>query len=241
MLTPWTMVVVVLEHTNLLSAFFAIKMELWHWQLQHASVCTQCNTVFSCVVKLSSACMKNWYWSLRVSKSDLNACLCPLTGPVAEDMFHWQATIMGPSDSPYAGGVFLVTIHFPPDYPFKPPKVAFKTKVFHPNINSNGSICLDILKEQWSPALTVSKVLLSICSLLTDPNPDDPLVPEIAHMYKTDRAKYESTARSWTQKYAMGWHCRLRGRWWPSNMLVLCAFVPVLMLLPSVGETKGLT
>ncbi|XWS13033.1 hypothetical protein CRYUN_Cryun36dG0002500 [Craigia yunnanensis] len=127
-----------------------------------------------------------------------------LQSPVAEDMFHWQATIMGPSDSPYAGGVFLVTIHFPPDYPFKPPKVAFRTKVFHPNINSNGSICLDILKEQWSPALTISKVLLSICSLLTDPNPDDPLVPEIAHMFKTDRAKYEATARSWTQKYAMG-------------------------------------
>ncbi|WVZ07572.1 hypothetical protein V8G54_020918 [Vigna mungo] len=80
------------------------------------------------------------------------------SGPVAEDMFHWQATIMGPADSPYAGGVFLVTIHFPPDYPFKPPKVAFRTKVFHPNINSNGSICLDILKEQWSPALTISKV-----------------------------------------------------------------------------------
>ncbi|XP_073113536.1 ubiquitin-conjugating enzyme E2-17 kDa isoform X2 [Elaeis guineensis] len=78
-------------------------------------------------------------------------------GPVGEDMFHWQATIMGPSDSSYAGGVFLVSIHFPPDYPSKPPKVAFKTKVFHPNINSNGSICLDILKEQWCPALTISK------------------------------------------------------------------------------------
>ncbi len=126
-------------------------------------------------------------------------------GPVGEDLFHWQATIMGPTDSPYAGGVFFVMIHFPPDYPFKPPKVNFQTKVYHPNINSNGSICLDILKEQWSPALTISKVLLSICSLLTDPNPDDPLVPEIAHIYKSQRSRYEETARAWTQKYAMNW------------------------------------
>ncbi len=111
---------------------------------------------------------------------------------------------MGPSDSPYSGGVFFVTITFPPDYPFKPPKVQFQTKVYHPNINSQGSICLDILKEQWSPALTISKVLLSICSLLTDPNPDDPLVPEIAQYYKGDRQRYEETAREWTRKYAMG-------------------------------------
>uniref|UniRef100_A0A673IEP2 E2 ubiquitin-conjugating enzyme n=1 Tax=Sinocyclocheilus rhinocerous TaxID=307959 RepID=A0A673IEP2_9TELE len=78
-------------------------------------------------------------------------------GPVGEDLFHWQATIMGPNDSPYQGGVFFLTIHFPTDYPFKPPKVAFTTKIYHPNINSNGSICLDILRSQWSPALTVSK------------------------------------------------------------------------------------
>ncbi|XP_061762713.1 ubiquitin-conjugating enzyme E2 D4 isoform X1 [Nerophis ophidion] len=118
-------------------------------------------------------------------------------------VFHWQATIMGPSDSPYQNGVFFLTIHFPTDYPFKPPKVAFTTKIYHPNINSNGSICLDILRSQWSPALTVSKVLLSICSLLCDPNPDDPLVPEIAHTYKADREKYNKLAREWTQKYAM--------------------------------------
>lgn len=129
-------------------------------------------------------------------------------GPVGDDLFHWQATIMGPNDSPYQGGVFFLTIHFPTDYPFKPPKVAFTTKIYHPNINSNGSICLDILRSQWSPALTVSKVLLSICSLLCDPNPDDPLVPEIAHTYKADREKYNRLAREWTQKYAM-WKCLL--------------------------------
>eukprot|EP00984_Skeletonema_dohrnii_P021645 scaffold10856_cov78-Skeletonema_dohrnii-CCMP3373.AAC.2 len=125
-------------------------------------------------------------------------------GPVGDDMFHWQATIMGPDESPYAGGVFFLDIHFPADYPFKPPKVHFTTRIYHCNINSNGGICLDILKDQWSPALTISKVLLSICSLLTDPNPDDPLVPDIAQLLKTDRARHDSTAREWTSKYAMG-------------------------------------
>ena len=124
-------------------------------------------------------------------------------GPVGDDLFHWQATIMGPPDSPYQGGVFFLNINFPPDYPFKPPKVTFTTKIYHPNVNSNGSICLDILNAQWSPALTTSKVILSICSLLTDPNPDDPLVPEIARVYKTDIAKYNETAKEWTRKYAM--------------------------------------
>ena len=109
---------------------------------------------------------------------------------------------MGPEDSPYSGGVFFLNIVFPPDYPFKPPKVTFTTKIYHANINANGSICLDILKDQWSPALTISKVLLSISSLLTDPNPDDPLVPEIATLYKNNRSQYDSTARDWTQRFA---------------------------------------
>ncbi|KAF8565793.1 hypothetical protein P879_11018 [Paragonimus westermani] len=134
-------------------------------------------------------------------------------GPVSNDLFHWQATIIGPVDSVYEGGVFFLNIGFPTDYPFKPPKVHFTTKIYHPNINSEGTICLDILQKQWSPALTIAKgkvvciydlsVLLSICSLLTDPNPDDPLCPEIARLYKLDRKKYSETAREWTQKYAM--------------------------------------
>jgi len=124
-------------------------------------------------------------------------------GPAGDDMFHWDATLMGPDDSPYGGGVFFLDIRFPADYPFKPPKVHFTTRIYHCNINSNGGICLDILKDQWSPALTISKVLLSICSLLTDPNPDDPLVPDIAQLMKTDRFRFERTARQWTTKYAM--------------------------------------
>ena len=124
-------------------------------------------------------------------------------GPTDEsDLYNWTASIMGPDDSPFQGGVFFLNVQFPTDYPFKPPKVSFTTRIYHPNINSNGSICLDILKDQWSPALTISKVLLSISSLLTDANPNDPLVPEIAHIYKNDRPRYENTAREWTRRYA---------------------------------------
>ncbi|XP_062940458.1 ubiquitin-conjugating enzyme E2 D2-like [Cynocephalus volans] len=142
----------------------------------------------------------------RIEKELLDLACDPPThcsaGPVRDDLLHWQATIMGPNDSPYQGGVFFLKIQFPPDYPFKPPSVAFTTRIYHPNINKNGNICLNILKSEWSPVLTVSEVLLSVCSLLCDPNPDDPLVPEIAMIYKYDRQKYEKTAREWTQKYA---------------------------------------
>lgn len=125
-------------------------------------------------------------------------------GPIdGSDYYKWKGTIMGPSDSPYQGGVFFLNITFPHDYPFKPPKVSFVTKIYHPNVNSNGDICLDILKNAWSPALTITKVLLSISSLLCDPNPDDPLVPEIANIYKSNREKYDYNAKEWTKKYAM--------------------------------------
>lgn len=134
-----------------------------------------------------------------ISKDPPSNCTA---GPHNDDMFFWDATLFGPRDSPYEGGVFSLRIQFPEDYPFKPPRVGFVTRLYHVNVNDKGGICLDILKDQWSPALTISKVLLSICSLLTDPNPDDPLVPEIAKKFKSDREGFNKIAREWTQKYA---------------------------------------
>ncbi|XP_053182799.1 ubiquitin-conjugating enzyme E2 E1-like [Scomber japonicus] len=94
-------------------------------------------------------------------------------GPKGDNIYEWRSTILGPPGSVYEGGVFFLDIAFTPDYPFKPPKVTFRTRIYHCNINSQGVICLDILKDNWSPALTISKVLLSICSLLTDCNPGE--------------------------------------------------------------------
>ncbi|MBN3279980.1 UB2E1 enzyme, partial [Polyodon spathula] len=123
-------------------------------------------------------------------------------GPKGDNIYEWRSTILGPPGSVYEGGVFFLDITFTPDYPFKPPKVTFRTRIYHCNINSQGVICLDILKDNWSPALTIAKVLLSICSLLTDCNPADPLVGSIATQYMTNRAEHDRIARQWTKRYA---------------------------------------
>lgn len=83
---------------------------------------------------------------------------CCSAEPVDGDLFHWHGKIIGPSESPYEGGVFVLDLKFPADYPFKPPRVQFITKIYHCNVNKIGGICLDILKDLWSPALTIAKV-----------------------------------------------------------------------------------
>src|SRR5437868_10678774 len=110
--------------------------------------------------------------------------------PVGNDLVNWKGSILGPPGTPYEGGTFNLTINIPPEYPFKPPYVLFTTRVYHPNITSDGSICVDILKSNWSPALTLNKVLLSINVLLETPNPDDPLDSSAASLFKKDRAAY---------------------------------------------------
>ena len=136
-------------------------------------------------------------------EKDTDAATNCSAGLYNNDLFNWQATIIGPDETPYEGGVFSLKIAFPADYPFKPPKITFDTKIYHPNINASGGICLDILKDQWSPALNTTKVLLSICSLMADPNPSDPLVPEIARLYNSNRAEFNRIAKEYTEKYAV--------------------------------------
>ena len=121
---------------------------------------------------------------------------------ISENITHWEVTLPGPTQSPFEDGNFILDLQFPTDYPFKPPTIKFVTRVYHPNISSLGAICLDILKDQWSPALSVYKVLLSISSLLADPNPNDPLAADVATVYKNDRERYNKTVKEWVNKYA---------------------------------------
>lgn len=114
----------------------------------------------------------------------------------------WAGTLAGPPGSPYEGGVFHLDIRFPDAYPYRPPAVRFCTPILHPNVNTAGQICLDILKDEWSPVLTIGKTLLSLLSLLTDPNPDDPLDRDAAELYVADRPRFDARARQMTRLHA---------------------------------------
>jgi ubiquitin-conjugating enzyme E2 N len=115
---------------------------------------------------------------------------------------YFNVVIVGPSSSPYEGGVFKLELFLPEDYPMAAPKVRFLTRIYHPNVDKLGRICLDILKDKWSPALQIRTVLLSIQALMSAPNPDDPLDENVAKMWKTDEAVAMETAREWTRMYA---------------------------------------
>ncbi|KAI0946911.1 hypothetical protein AcW1_010233 [Taiwanofungus camphoratus] len=134
-----------------------------------------------------------------LKKEDLGAISL---APSDDNLFTWTATIPGPEGSCYEGGLFHVDINLAHDYPFSAPKVTFRTRIYHMNINDRGNICIDILKHNWSPALSLFKVILSLSSLLTDPNPKDPLVPSIATQYVRNRSQHDRTARHWTELYA---------------------------------------
>lgn len=120
-----------------------------------------------------------------------------------QNLLKWQIFIPGPTGSPYEGGKFLLDINFPDEYPFKPPTLKFITKIYHYNIDEEGVVCLDILKDNWSPALTISKVVASISALLISPEVDQPVRDDVAELYKKSQKKYLAEAKLFTQKHAM--------------------------------------
>ncbi|KAJ3096510.1 Ubiquitin-conjugating enzyme E2 4, partial [Phlyctochytrium planicorne] len=120
----------------------------------------------------------------------------------AEDLFRWEVLLYGPAQSPYAGGVFKVAVEISTDYPFKPPKVKFTTKVYHPNIDDEGAVCMGLLKHDgWKPANKISDILHSLHLLLEQPNPDDAINTPVAEVYNSNRAKFDKTAAEWVKKY----------------------------------------
>ncbi|KAK4467760.1 hypothetical protein MN116_008690 [Schistosoma mekongi] len=131
-----------------------------------------------------------------------------VAGPVDERNFlEWEALIAGPEGTPFDGGVFSVRLNFPTDYPLSPPKVKFLSEVFHPNIYPDGHVCISILHapgddplgyessvERWSPVQSVEKILLSIVSMLAEPNDESAANVDAAKTWREDKALFHSMA-----------------------------------------------
>ncbi|KAI9315639.1 ubiquitin-conjugating enzyme E2 N [Dichotomocladium elegans] len=144
--------------------------------------------------------------SKRIIKETERLIADPVQGidarPHEDNLRYFDVRIAGPTQSPFEGGVFRLELFLPEDYPMAPPKVRFLTKIYHPNIDKLGRICLDILKDKWSPALQIRTVLLSIQALLSAPNPDDPLANDVAQHWKENDEDAIAKAREWTMLYA---------------------------------------
>ena len=121
---------------------------------------------------------------------------------INDNINQWEGQIIGPPETPYKDGIFKLSISFPENYPFKAPNIRFITKVYHCNVGEDGAICLDLLNTRWTPAITVGKLLVGICSFLNDPNPDSPMNGTAADLYNNDRTEHDKIAMKWTKKYA---------------------------------------
>lgn len=144
--------------------------------------------------------------SNRIIKETQRLISDPVPGITAttleDNLRYFNVTIEGPPLSPFANGTFKLELYLPENYPICAPKVRFLTKIYHPNIDKLGRICLDVLKINWSPALQIRTILLSIQALLETPNPDDPLANDVASHWKRNQQEAIEMAKKWTKLYA---------------------------------------
>lgn len=141
--------------------------------------------------------------SKRLKKEFQNICDLYDAELINDNYNNWHIALNGPDGTPYFGGTFLINISFSEKYPFEAPTIIFETKIYHPNINHKGEICIRILKDEWTPSNTIKNVMKEIENILINPNPEDPLVAEIGTLYITNYEKYKEKALDITLKYAM--------------------------------------
>lgn len=140
---------------------------------------------------------------LRKELTDLLACQLKSFRDIATDddnLLRWTGLIV-PENPPYNKGAFRIEINFPAEYPFKPPKINFKTKIYHPNIDEKGQVCLPIIStENWKPATRTDQVVQALIALINDPEPEHPLRTDLAEEYLRDRKKFMKNAEDYTRK-----------------------------------------
>jgi len=123
--------------------------------------------------------------------------------PEGENLFSWSGTINGPEGTVYDGLNYKLSVKFPSNYPFTAPTVKFETPCFHPNVDQYGNICLDILKDKWSAIYNIRTILLSIQSLLGEPNNESPLNAYAANLW-SNQAEYKSVLQKKYQETQKG-------------------------------------
>ncbi|XP_034482487.1 ubiquitin-conjugating enzyme E2 L3 [Drosophila innubila] len=125
-----------------------------------------------------------------------------LLEPEKDNIFKWNALLM-PNTPPFDKGAFKLEMDFPKDYPFKPPRLHINTKIYHPNVNERGQVCLPILEvEHWIPTSRMDTILNVLLATINDPQPDNPYVPDIASQFVNDRKKFYSIAEAWVTRYS---------------------------------------
>ncbi|VDP15767.1 unnamed protein product [Onchocerca flexuosa] len=213
-----------------------LKKILENWG-EECKGCTEKSEYVTRIVEVKPKYIKNEFMAgalpRRITKETQRLIADPVPGisavPDDNNARYFHVIIAGPEGSPFAGGVFKLELFLPEEYPMAAPKVRFMTKIYHPNIDKLGRICLDILKDKWSPALQIRTVLLSIQALLSAPNPDDPLATDVAEQWKSNESDAIRIAQEWTRIHANGQRMTLQ--WFVVALILYLEIAVVLLLL----------